>query len=287
MILLFDGLNLATRCLSPAKENNGVNYDLYEYIVFNSIYSSLLSFPDATEVVIAVDSNSWRKDLWPKYKAHREEDRNKTGFDWGGFFNNAKFYFEELCENFPFKHIKVHGAEADDIIGAICLEYPNQGIIISADSDFLQLSNKAKIYHPLKKDFIHHDNPEYFIEEQILCGQKKDNIYNIMTSLDVETNETKARFGPKTAKKIIEADVSKWVKNNNKKDHYDLNKKLLDFRMIPEDLKDKIIYNYKKSNLSSINESKSYIIKKMSQYNGWRKFFGNFHEVEKVLERLV
>ena len=286
MILLFDGLNLATRCLSPAKENNGVNYNLYEYIVFNSIYSSLLNFSETTKVVIAVDSSSWRKELWPKYKAHREESRAKTGFDWSDFFNNAKSYFEEICDNFPFKHIKVHGAEADDIIGSICLQYPNQGIIISADSDFLQLSNKAKIYHPLKKDFVYHENPEYFIEEQILCGQKKDNIYNIMTPLDVDVNETKKRFGPKTAKKIIEADVLKWVKNNNKVDHYNLNKKLLDFRMIPEELKEKIIFNYEKRNLLSSDKSKSYIIKKMSQYNGWRKFFENFHELEKVLKRL-
>jgi 5'-3' exonuclease len=94
-------------------------------------------------------------------------------------------YRKEIEEYFPFKSLKIKNCEADDIIGVLCLNLDRRFHIISTDNDFLQLSSpNITIYNPIKKEEIAHPDPEMFLRELSLMGQRKDNIPNVKTPLD-------------------------------------------------------------------------------------------------------
>jgi 5'-3' exonuclease len=97
------------------------------------------------QVVIAVDgSNSWRKRVFPQYKAHRKKNREASSMDWDKFFEILNTVREEIKENFPYKFVHLEGVEADDIIATLVEETQEFGkaepvMIISSDKDFIQL----------------------------------------------------------------------------------------------------------------------------------------------------
>jgi 5'-3' exonuclease len=92
------------------------------------------------EVVVAVDSKSWRKDLYPaeEYKGTRTQD---SSVDWEGVYSVYK-EFTDLLATFGVKIQKTNGAEADDIIYSWTSELINRGkssIIWTGDRDLVQL----------------------------------------------------------------------------------------------------------------------------------------------------
>ena len=73
-------------------------------------------------MVIACDSYSWRKEVFPEYKAQRKANRSKDKHDWQQIFDLIESTLQDLRENFPYAVIKIDSAEADDIIGALTVE---------------------------------------------------------------------------------------------------------------------------------------------------------------------
>jgi 5'-3' exonuclease len=77
VVLLFDFNNLAIRSFFGVKEvaedPNDIQWGLWMWNVFNSIYQSLWKFKNVDEVILAVDdSNSWRKAAYSRYKESRK-----------------------------------------------------------------------------------------------------------------------------------------------------------------------------------------------------------------------
>lgn len=92
------------------------------------------------EVVIAVDSKSWRKDLYPleEYKGTRVQDNT---INWDGVYSIYKEFTDTLAQ-FGVKIQKTNGAEADDIIYSWSAELVARGkscIIWTGDRDLVQL----------------------------------------------------------------------------------------------------------------------------------------------------
>jgi len=255
-ILLFDANNVALRCVhikdvityNDDKTVNSIDYDYWKYLMFNSIYMSLFAVKNVGTLVFAADSrNSWRYDVWKRYKEDRKKKKkkDKTNFPWDEFFQEYTKFLTEIKNHFPIKVIQIDKCEGDDIIGVITLNVDQPCHIISTDKDFLQLSdNRVKIYNPVKQQYVSHPNTDVFLLEQCLCGQSKDSIFNIKTPLDFPEGKRKPGFGPKSFEKVMEYGPKKWLIDNDFVERYKFNKVLMDFKLIPTDIKDIIMKTY-------------------------------------------
>lgn len=184
--------NLMAQIGSQAK--NPVDEDLLRHMVLNSLRSYRTKFhAEYGELVIACDSpRSWRKDVFPYYKANRKKTRDESGLDWNSIFNGLNNIKQELKDYFPYKHIAVAGAEADDIIGTLCrthgriLNNGEQILIMSGDKDFVQLQKYANVsqYDPVRKRWIKHSLPHRYLFEHIMKGDRGDGVPNILSKDD-------------------------------------------------------------------------------------------------------
>jgi len=221
------------------------------------------------EIILAIDSKrSWRKEIFPYYKENRKEMRNKDlidlGIDWkdiGRMINKVK---EELIEYSPYKVIEVEFAEADDIIGILtvdCIERNEEVLIISRDKDFQQLNigNHGLVSQWNKKDdiFIEVEDPSRFIFEHVLKGDSSDGIPNILSPID--SFITKTRQKPMTSKKI----EYYWENRNELEgnERFELNKKLIVLKYIPDDIKNDIREKYEIYQVNDKSKLAEYFLK--------------------------
>ena len=283
--LLMDFNNLLSRIffIGPvnAKSENP-DFHRMRFVAIDSIYRSMLKMK-CNEVILAVDSSpSWRKEIWPRYKESRKGKRDKLDtIDWNVYFLEFHRLLNDVAEFLPFKVIKVNNAEADDIIGIIALNINKSFVIISTDKDYLQLSSKRiKIYNPLKKKFVEESNPEEFLIKQCLMGQSKDDIFNVLTPLDFN-GKRKPGIGEEKVEKIIRNGYENWLLSENAVDHFELNKKLIDFNLIPENIKENIIKKYKEYRLPRLDHAYDFF-----KQNNFLPFLEDYHRVENTLSRL-
>ena len=312
--LIFDGNNTFLRCLftdyvDPESENP--DFDYWEYMTFNSILIAVRKFR-ADEVVLGVDNSSWRKVVYPPYKGDRKKKKERKNINWDKIYELMDQFSENWKKHFPIKVIKTFGAEADDIIGVLAKHIKNEKIVVSVDEDYLQLlkEDNIKIYHPIQKKFRQVEDVDTFLQKLYICGQKKDNIYNILTPLDFNGDEQrKAALGENKFKKILEIGIDKWldeegikeVEEHNKKiaefnkksdkkrllyetnlrDRYELNKRIINFEYVPAPIKKSIIDQY---NNYKFNES-DFIYQYFKQKN-WQGFLEDFTRVENSLINL-
>ena len=149
--------------------NVKIEENMVRHMVLNSIRSYKTKFGEEYgEVVIACDnSNYWRKQLFPYYKASRKKAQEKSELDWKSVFECMNKIRAELKEYFPYRVIDVESAEADDIIATLVNDtIASEGfLILSGDKDFIQLHkyDNVKQYDPVRKKWITHDNPERYL----------------------------------------------------------------------------------------------------------------------------
>lgn len=145
-----------------------------------------------------------------------------------------------------FIELKVKEAEADDVIAVLSKHYCKQEevFIVAGDKDFKQLLTNENIHiyndNPFKKkgssDFMEEENPLRFLITHIMTGDASDNIPNI-----------KPKLGNKTALKLFEnkeAFDEMLELNPSIKFRYEVNRKMIDFNMIPDYLQQRIINEY-------------------------------------------
>jgi len=227
--------------------------DLVRHMVLNSIRGINKKFrKDYGELVIASDGkHSWRKEVFPNYKANRKKNREKSGHDWETIFDVINRIKSELIEFMPYKLIEVETAEADDVIAVLIRKMekiigPNHArkiLIVSGDKDFIQLHNEwVKQYNPILNKYVGKDEtPSIYIKEHILKGDRSDGIPNVLSDDDVFVEGRRQR--PLTKKKIaswVDEMVMTFTEEEQK--NYDRNRKLIDLSLIPPQLEAKI-YN--------------------------------------------
>tara|TARA_B100000945_G_C20200154_1_gene511071 strand:- start:26 stop:781 length:756 start_codon:yes stop_codon:yes gene_type:complete len=218
-------------------------------MVLNSLRSYKTKFTnDYGELVLCYDDkHCWRKDYFPYYKQNRKKARSQSSLDWNELFDILTKIQNELEENFPYKVLKIDGAEADDIIAILSNKIsstPNlyeDILIISGDKDFIQLHQKENIkqYSPTLKKYVVDENPEQYKFEHIIRGDKGDGVPNVLSQDTVFVEDLRQR--PITKKKLTE-----WKENGipegEIKRNYQRNKTLIDFDSIPNELGE-LIYN--------------------------------------------
>ena len=252
---------------------NHTNAQLEENMVRHMILNSLRSYrtkfsADYGEMVIACDNtNYWRRQAFPYYKANRKKNQEASEMDWKSIFECMNKIRSELKEFFPYKVIDIESAEADDIIGTLVEEFGadiggDPILILSGDKDFIQLHtySNVKQYDPTRKKWITHNDPERYLEEHILKGDSGDGVPNILSSDNCFV--VGERQKPSTQKKIdalIELDLT------GKKDHpnyrnYMRNRQLIDLRYTPDNIHTKVMESFNAQNGKDRSKLMNYFI---------------------------
>jgi 5'-3' exonuclease len=231
--------------------NVQVEENMVRHMVLNSIRMYKTKFgSEYGEFVIACDNkNYWRKQLFPYYKANRKKSQAASELDWKAIFECLNKIRSELKEHFPYRIIDVESAEADDIIGTLCIEFGNTNekiLILSGDKDFQQLQRYINIrqYNPVLKKFITCNDPDKFLAEHILKGDAGDGIPNILS--DDNCFVLGSRQKPMTQKKmddLINLGLDEKLDHPNFR-NYMRNKQLIDLTQVPEGIKLQILESY-------------------------------------------
>lgn len=151
---------IATITAQAGNHADAVQPDLIRHMILNSIRRFKTKFgSEYGDIVIATDDKKyWRREYFPYYKGNRKADREKSDFDWPMIFNTISTVRDEIQENFPYRVLKVAGAEADDIIATLCSKFHSQEkiLIVSNDKDFIQLLRypNVVIYRTLTDELV-------------------------------------------------------------------------------------------------------------------------------------
>jgi 5'-3' exonuclease len=180
--------------------------------------------------------NIWRNELFPNYKGTRANG-SEDGFMGGPFFKMA--YDEQLFIQGGARSILKHPKlEADDCIAItvkhLLNKYPACNIyIITSDKDYLQLAQeRVHLYNLAFKDLT---------EQKSCTGDANCDLFCKIVTGDVSDNIPSVfpKCGPKTALKYFEnRDLfeKKLLESNAFQTQYELNRKIIDFNYIPEEL---------------------------------------------------
>jgi hypothetical protein len=227
--------------------NAQLEENMVRHMVLNSLRSYKTKFGEQYgEMIIACDNtNYWRKQLFPYYKANRKKAQEKSEMDWKAIFECMNKIRAELKEFFPYRVIDIESAEADDVIATLVkAAFPTQNILIlSGDKDFIQLHkySQVKQYDPVRKKFITHEDPNRYLDEHVLKGDSGDGVPNVLSSDNCFVVGDRQK--PMTQKKI---DDFIQLGLDGKLDHpvfrnYMRNKQLIDLSYVPKELSAKIL----------------------------------------------
>jgi 5'-3' exonuclease len=187
----------------------------------------------------------WRNKLYNSYKETRDKDDTFMG---GPFFKHVYQDNNKILYDAGINHVlKFPNLEGDDIVAItkkyLRNKYPDSMIyIIANDHDYLQLLDENteiinfqnKNLRENKKVFTESDKNLFY---KIVLGDKSDNIMPVFK-----------KCGPKTCEKYYENKelfLEALSKDKEAKDKFELNKKIIDFNEIPEELVNEFLQEYK------------------------------------------
>lgn len=156
------------------------------HILFRSL-KKLYKETNVDHIVFAVDYSSWRYTVYPAYKGKRKLDRLEKSIEDQEqdkmFLDAMNDLVEFLDKKTNCTVLKQYQIEADDFVAGWVQSHPNdEHIIVSADSDFVQLLDKnVSIYDGVKNLYITID--------QIT------NIDNKKMSFEINTKNGKIKIG--------------------------------------------------------------------------------------------
>ena len=246
--------------------NAKIEENMVRHMVLNSLRSYRTKFcEEYGEMVIACDNtNYWRKQRFPYYKANRKKAQEKSEMDWKSIFECMNKIRSELKEFFPYRVIDIESAEADDIIATLVKKTycEEKVLILSGDKDFIQLHiySEVKQYDPTRKKWINHNEPARYLQEHILKGDSGDGVPNVLSSDNCFV--VGERQKPLTQKKI---DALIELGLEGKFDHplarnYMRNKHLIDLNMIPENVKSNILESFSSQDNKSRDKMFNYFM---------------------------
>ena len=199
-LLIVDSLNIAFRW-----KHQGVTDFKHDYV--RTVESLAKSYNAGTIVIAADGGSSYRKEIFPEYKANRKvkyaEQTPQEEKEFAMFmaeFSNTLTLLKEKYPVFQFK-----GVEADDIAAYITQHLDDYGLdecwMVSSDRDWdLLISDRVSRFSTVTRKEITLDNwdehydfdiPDY-ITFKCLCGDKGDNVPGI------------PGIGPKRAVQLME-----------------------------------------------------------------------------------
>ena len=247
MILIdLSQIMMASTMMSMEKDQTEADLDFIRYSVLNSLRMYRQKYnKDYGELVICCDDRlSWRREYFPLYKAGRRTGRESSPLNWSQIFQCFDTIKSELKNNFPYKVIQVEKAEADDIIGVLTQRGLEDVMIISSDKDFIQLQkfSSVKQWSPVTKKLVNGTDPNVYLQEHIIRGDKSDGIPNILSSDDCIVEGVRQK--PITKKYLKE-----WTHGSMSDEelrNFHRNRKLIDLSEIPKDIESEVLNQYNK-----------------------------------------
>lgn len=272
--LIIDLANMFFRSRHVVRGDIDTKVGMAMHITLASVNKMYKKF-GADHVVFCVEGNSWRKKIYPRYKKNRSDARAaKSPRDQEEeevFLETLTELTKYLQERTNCSVIKHEQAEGDDIVARwIDLHPDDNHIIISSDSDFAQLlSENVQQYDGVKGHLItlagtidDNDNivmdkktgqpkappdPEWLLFEKCMRGDSSDNIFSAYPGV--------RKKGTKTKTGLLEAFddrfkqgfswnnlmLQRWTDHEGVEhrvlDDYERNRKLIDLRAQPEEIK--------------------------------------------------
>ena len=253
--------------LQEIKQLKKIEPLLVKHMILSTLLFYRRKFRDQYgDLVICCDSKkSWRKDIFPFYKANRKSTRAKDDIDWNGIFEVINSITQDLKSKFPYAVISVDQAEADDIIGVLAKNYyRNEKImIVSSDKDFLQLQKYYSVeqYSPTQKKLLQSSSPYQYLKEHIMKGDRGDGIPNFLSDDDTYVTD-------KRSKKILKTKLEAWTNldptefcNEKMMRGWKRNQQLVDLSHTPQDIKQKIVDQYDTYEYNQRDKLLNYFIK--------------------------
>jgi 5'-3' exonuclease len=265
-MILIDMNQIMISNLMMQLKGDALNENLVRHMVLTALRAFERQYsPKFGEIVLAYDSKHyWRKEAFPYYKQNRKKDREASDLDWNAIFEVLNKIRDEIKTFFPYKVVEVYGAEADDVISTLTtyqayrnIKLQKEGkdteevLILSGDKDFIQLQKYpfVKQYNPILKKEIKHDNPKEYILEHIIKGDKSDGIPNFLSDDDTfVVGKRQKPISKKNLEKWVTQDPSVFCLDQQARENYERNRKLIDLTCIPERLATEIVNCYKSLN---------------------------------------
>lgn len=246
-LMIVDGLNLAFRFKHANKKEFSVEY-------YNLIRSLQKSY-DASKVFILGDGGSaYRKSIYDKYKANREELRAKQTEEEAQEFQEYLLEFQKslsLLQSKGYGVLIFKGVEADDIAAYLVKKLKDSFDhiwLISSDKDWDLLidDNVSRFSYRTRKEITKENwndhymfSPEEFISIKTLMGDKGDNVPGVEGIGEKRAYTVLREFGPSAIDiyDSIPLDKSfKYIQNLNEfKEQLLVNYKLMDLLTFCED----------------------------------------------------
>ena len=250
MILIDFTQTIIAGLMAQLKMNDGeVSEDLLRHMIINSVRNYQKRYaPEYGEIVLCTDAaNPWRRDFFPLYKAGRKKAREASDMDWGLLFDTLQKVKDEIRENFPYRYMYVENCEADDIIAVLTKKATEPVLIVSGDKDFQQLHkyDYVKQWSPNLNRMIECEDPNMFLKEHILRGDKSDGVPNILSNddvFDLGIRQTPLR------KPVLNSYLRMTIEKDDKYyRNYLRNQTLIDLEFIPEDIEKRILEEFDKT----------------------------------------
>lgn len=133
--------------------------------------------PDYLVVVFDAARKNYRNDIYPAYKANRQETPPELIPQFS--------LIRQACEAFDIPYIEKEGYEADDLIATYAHSQEGEVTIVSSDKDLMQLVGGAvRMLDPIKNRLIGIEEvkekfgvpPEQVVDVQALAGDSTDNV---------------------------------------------------------------------------------------------------------------
>lgn len=212
------------------------------------------------EVIITCDGRHyWRKEAFQYYKAGRKEAREASDTDWEAIFMIMDEFLDELRATFPYKVIKVDGAECDDVVAVLTKYFDTQELIkngleessqhvmnISTDGDFKQLYKYRHYaqWSPMTKKVVPKPNSSFLVEK-IIRGDAGDGVASVLCPDDFYVNKAIYGRAPNVTAKVIEkySDLSNL--NEEELSRYRRNETLISFEKIPLNITKAVLMCYR------------------------------------------
>jgi 5'-3' exonuclease len=243
-MILIDMSQILFAAASMSMKNGKADINIVRHMTLNSLKKYRKEyFDEYGELVICCDGkHSWRREFFPQYKAMRKSGREASSVDWGEIFEMFNQLKREIKENFPYRVIQVDTAEADDIIGTLIIRQREEGekvLIVSSDKDFIQLQREENVfqYSPATKKFLNGVDPQEYLKEHILRGDKGDGIPNVLSGDNAIVD--RIRQTP-----IRKKNLELWMNGSLPSEHtlrFERNTELIDLRYTPWDIQNKIL----------------------------------------------
>lgn len=178
---------------------------------------------NSEKVLFCCDSHHyWRRDIYPEYKGHREE-------------NALKIRVKKALKLYKEKHsklcVEVEGCEGDDVVRAATQYLPGHKIIVSSDKDFVQLmSASVALFDPKSRTYrTKPNNVAFDLFLKCIRGDRIDSIPSAYPRIH-QSKLRKAFESEKALNKILDTRLATGEKV---RDLYFRNKELIDLSCVP------------------------------------------------------